>query len=76
MNWKPSVKCLFFFLKRRAEEGKGCSASGPRSWMLSDELAQGSPAGVSASFPDGVREGGGGGIFREEASDGKTDECE
>lgn len=31
--------------------------------MLSDELVQSSPAGVFASFPDGVREGGGGGIF-------------
>ncbi|XP_011936822.1 PREDICTED: disintegrin and metalloproteinase domain-containing protein 22 isoform X3 [Cercocebus atys] len=44
--------------------GKGCLASGPRSWMLSDELVQGSPAVVSASFPDGFREGGGGGDFR------------
>ncbi|XP_063462358.1 disintegrin and metalloproteinase domain-containing protein 22 isoform X13 [Pan paniscus] len=44
--------------------GKGCPASGPRSWLLSDELVQGSPAGVSASFPVGFREGGGGGDFR------------
>lgn len=56
--------------------GKGCAACGPGSWMLSDELAQGSPAGVSASFPDGVREGGGGGIFRGEVSDRGLDECE
>ncbi|XP_054214395.1 disintegrin and metalloproteinase domain-containing protein 22 isoform X4 [Homo sapiens] len=44
--------------------GKGCPASGPRSWLLSDELVQGSRAGVSASFPVGFREGGGGGDFR------------
>ncbi|XP_074235476.1 disintegrin and metalloproteinase domain-containing protein 22 isoform X14 [Saimiri boliviensis] len=40
--------------------GKGCPSSGPRSWMLSDEPVQGSPAGVSAAFPDGFREEGGG----------------
>lgn len=45
--------------------GKGCCASGPRSWMISDALVQGSPA---ASFSDRDREGGGGGISIEETS--------
>ncbi|KAK2096344.1 hypothetical protein P7K49_025378 [Saguinus oedipus] len=40
--------------------GKGCPSSGPRSWMLSDEPVQGSPAGVSVSFSDGFREERGG----------------
>uniref|UniRef100_A0A4X1UJG0 ADAM metallopeptidase domain 22 n=1 Tax=Sus scrofa TaxID=9823 RepID=A0A4X1UJG0_PIG len=55
--------------------GEGCSASGPGSWMLSDELVQGSASGVFASFPDGVWKGGGGGIFTRETSDRRMDEC-
>lgn len=55
--------------------GKGCRASGPRSWMISDELVQGSPAGVSASFSDRDREGGGSGIFIEETSDRRRHRC-
>lgn len=44
--------------------------------MLSGELVQGSPAGASASFPDGVPEGGGGGIFVREMEDrGMEDDC-
>lgn len=55
--------------------GEGCSASGPGSWMLSDELVQDSASGVFASFPDGVWKGGGGGIFTRETSDRRMDEC-
>lgn len=33
--------------------GKGYPAFGPQSWMLSDELVQGSPAGAYASFQMG-----------------------
>ena len=38
--------------------GEGGSAFGPRSWMLSEELVLGFASRISASFPDGVWEGG------------------
>ncbi|XP_038412636.1 disintegrin and metalloproteinase domain-containing protein 22 isoform X4 [Canis lupus baileyi] len=55
--------------KRNAEDGKGVLCLWARSWVISDELVQGSSAGVPASSPDRDAEGGGGGICIAETSD-------
>ncbi|XP_077713194.1 disintegrin and metalloproteinase domain-containing protein 22 isoform X4 [Canis aureus] len=55
--------------KRNAEDGKGVLCLWARSWLISDELVQGSSAGVPASSPDRDGEGGGGGICIAETSD-------
>lgn len=55
--------------KRNAEDGKGVLCLWARSWVISDELVQGSSAGVPASSPDRDGEGGGGGICIAETSD-------